>query len=215
MLRKACFLWRGGTGAAGFPGEARWPTPLCPTPPSPPLGLAELGPLSAGCAPPAATRRHPLRGLGALPRPRSISLLWGTRPRVPSGCEAAGEFVPARRDDDTRGRVSYNYRPAPATRALVVGATGTTGSSDPSLRSGSDFTRGYWQSPSGLPDHRVERHRRLNTYQPGVRVGCGVDPSHRRPQHFLCFFPLPQGQGSFGPIFGSVRRIVDDSEWGV
>lgn len=28
------------------------------------------------------------------------------------------------------------------------------------------------------------------------------------PWHFLYFLPLPQGQGSFGPILGSVRRTV-------
>ncbi len=39
----------------------------------------------------------------------------------------------------------------------------------------------------------------------GVKERSADLPEGYFPQHFLYFFPLPQGQGSFRPIFGSVR----------
>jgi hypothetical protein len=33
------------------------------------------------------------------------------------------------------------------------------------------------------------------------------------PQHFLYFLPLPQGQGSFLPVFGVSRLIGETSAW--
>jgi hypothetical protein len=33
------------------------------------------------------------------------------------------------------------------------------------------------------------------------------------PQHFLCFFPLPHGQGSFRPTLGVSRLTVADGRW--
>ena len=47
---------------------------------------------------------------------------------------------------------------------------------------------------SGVPWHFT---------QAGYKLRRGV----HAPQHFLYFLPLPQGQGSFLPVFGVARRI--------
>src|SRR5438874_2491861 len=39
-----------------------------------------------------------------------------------------------------------------------------------------------------------------------LKSNCHNAYLHYAPQHFLYFFPLPQGQGSFLPTFGSSRR---------
>src|SRR5690606_31790542 len=41
--------------------------------------------------------------------------------------------------------------------------------------------------------------------EPGHSPASTPDGSPHTPQHFLCFFPLPHGQGSFRPGFASAR----------
>ena len=67
----------------------------------------------------------------------------------------------------------------------------------------------------GKVRHRIHRGREMNWtsgYVSEIDYTYGyygeLNPAYRRPQHFLCFLPLPHGQGELGPILGSELTIV-------
>ena len=62
-------------------------------------------------------------------------------------------------------------------------------------------------SPVGQPVDDCPGPQHLGVDERAVQVEEeGRRPHLSFPQHFLYFFPLPHGQGSFRPIFGSSRR---------
>ena len=63
-------------------------------------------------------------------------------------------------------------------------------------------------SPGDFPESERTRKQEPRIHPPGCGAFLRLGRGFQAPQHFLCFLPEPQGQGSSRPILGAVRTGI-------